>query len=621
MKIESLPLGEPSVIGRYRVLGVLGSGGMGRVLLGVGPDGRAVAIKQVHSHLLGESDFRARFHREVQASARVSGAYTAAVIDADVEAESPWLASVFVTGLSLEAAIRSHGPLPDDSVRSLAAGLASALQSIHQTGLIHRDLKPANIILAADGPRVIDFGIARAVEGRSELTHTGSVIGSPAYMSPEQAQSWPLTPASDIFALGAVLVMAKSGRSPFAGTSMPLILYNIVHTEPDLSFLSPDLRELITPCLRRDPAARPTAAQILAYLSSARPRSAPWPPQVHEAITTQERSLRDMMADPDATRIRHQPDAVPAALSVPGDAPARTGLMSPRFLWATVIVALVVILAAVLVFYRPSSRAGGAAEPLARMTVADMRSVDTCALLSAAAPASMGTLTKTAEISGCTGKNDNHSVAVRFDDTSRFHRTNRTADGVTLLDTAAPSDLSCAMAIQPAALMPQGGIIVKIDEGDSCPAAQQMLTSIARQLRTLPPRLVRSDALLVAVDPCTLVSADLLTDAMGTIGTAPSALPHRCRWGDDTRSLEVSSGRGARVDGADARPVDLGNGLVGYRQSTPDSENYCTRTYQYQILDAGQADLLTVRVDRSSSGGACTTAEHILAGIAAKLPR
>lgn len=208
---------DPAEVGPYRVLAELGRGGMGRVLLGAGPDGRLVAVKQVHERFAADAAFRARFRREVAASRRVSGAYTAAVMDADVEAVTPWLASVFVVGPSLADAVESGGPLPSDAVHGLAVGLATALVEIHRAGLIHRDLKPGNVLLAEDGVRVIDFGIARAVEEDAELTHTGGVIGSPAFMSPEQAEGRALTPASDVFSLASLLALALSGRSPFEG--------------------------------------------------------------------------------------------------------------------------------------------------------------------------------------------------------------------------------------------------------------------------------------------------------------------------------------------------------------------------------------------------------------------
>lgn len=201
--MEQVGPGGPTHVGPFEVVGVLGQGGMGRVLLAAGPDGRLVAVKQVLAHFADDEGFRARFRREVTASRKVSGAYTAAVIDADPDASTPWLASVFVAGPSLGAVVKAGGVLPEDVVRRLAAGLTSALAEIHRAGLVHRDLKPDNVLLAEDGVRVIDLGIARATEGEAEgdtgLTRTGFVVGSPAYMSPEQAEGHPLTPASDVF--------------------------------------------------------------------------------------------------------------------------------------------------------------------------------------------------------------------------------------------------------------------------------------------------------------------------------------------------------------------------------------------------------------------------------------
>ncbi|RZQ65254.1 serine/threonine-protein kinase [Amycolatopsis suaedae] len=271
----------PVHIGRYRVVAILGEGGMGRVLLGLSPDGRLAAVKQIRPDLAQDPTFRSRFRREVDASRRVAGAYTAAVLDADPEAPAPWLASVFVNGPTLGDAV----PLPPESIRYLAAGLASALIEIHRAGLIHRDLKPGNVILTDDGPRVIDFGIARAAVGASELTHTGSVIGSPGFMSPEQAEGRQLTPASDVFSLGSLLVMAATGHSPFAGASTPQTLYNIVHQQPDLRMVP--FADLAAACLAKDPARRPTPEQILAHLGQIPPTARPWPPAVHAAVADQ----------------------------------------------------------------------------------------------------------------------------------------------------------------------------------------------------------------------------------------------------------------------------------------------------------------------------------------------
>ncbi|MFF4364505.1 serine/threonine-protein kinase [Streptomyces sp. NPDC001594] len=310
------PLGtvDPATAGPYRLLAELGRGGMGRVLLGAAPDGRLVAVKQVHARFAADPGFRARFRREVTASRGVSSAYTAAVMDADADAPTPWLASVFVNGPSLGAAVEKAGLLPEESVRRLAAGLAGALAEIHRAGLIHRDLKPENVLLAEDGVRVIDFGIARVAEATeaTELTQTGWVVGSPAFMSPEQAEGRELTTASDMFSLGAVLAMAATGDSPFTSTSMAGTLYNVVHREPDLSALTPGLSMVVRPCLAKDPAARPTPEQLLTLLGPVAPADRPWPPAVHRTITAQRTDIDRLLGDTDRTLVPALAPALPA---------------------------------------------------------------------------------------------------------------------------------------------------------------------------------------------------------------------------------------------------------------------------------------------------------------------
>ncbi|MEU7601209.1 serine/threonine-protein kinase [Streptomyces sp. NPDC041003] len=281
---------EPSAsefVGPFRVVAVLGQGGMGRVVLGVGPDGRYVAVKQVHAELAEDEGFRERFRREVEASRRVAGGYTAAVVDADPDAETPWLASQFVPGPSLSQAVDAAGPLPEQAARRLAAGLAQALADVHRAGLIHRDLKPSNVLLAEDGVRVIDFGIVRAVGEQTRITHSGSLIGSPAYMSPEQALGQELTPATDVFSLGATLVMACTGKPPFAGSSVPRILHEVVHGEPDLGEVPPRLREVIAWCLAKDPADRPTLRELLSRVGGLTPSARPWPEAVNTLVHEQ----------------------------------------------------------------------------------------------------------------------------------------------------------------------------------------------------------------------------------------------------------------------------------------------------------------------------------------------
>ncbi|MEU7298524.1 protein kinase, partial [Streptomyces exfoliatus] len=266
---------------------------MGRVLLGVSPDGRLVPVKQVHADLAEDDGFRARFRGEVAASRRVCGAYTAPVLDADADAPVPWLASGFVPGPSLTRALETVRVLPVPSVRHLAAGLAQALDDIHRAGLVHRDLKPSNVLLAEDGLRVIDFGIARATEGQTALTHTGAMLGPPPFMSPEQVHGQPLTPASDVFSLGATLFTACTGLPPFHADSVPWTLYKVAHAEPDLSALPPELREF-APCLAKRVEDRPTPGELLTLIGPVAPTTRPWPEEVHR-ITTAQRTEIDAL--------------------------------------------------------------------------------------------------------------------------------------------------------------------------------------------------------------------------------------------------------------------------------------------------------------------------------------
>jgi eukaryotic-like serine/threonine-protein kinase len=275
--LRELRSGDPRLIGPYRLVGQLGDGGMGRVFLGRSAGGRPVAVKVIRSELAADPDFRARFRREVAAARKVNGLFTAMVIDADVDAPEPWLATAYVDGPSLSEAIHDHGPLPVSSVLALAAGLAESLAAIHAAGVVHRDLKPSNVLLARDGPHVIDFGISRAVEATS-LTRAGFVIGSPGFMSPEQAEGNEVGPSSDIFSLGAVLAFAASGDPPFGTGSTAALVYRIVHAAPRLDGVPEEIRPLIERCLAKDPGQRPAASELLSEAEAVQPTTG-WLPE------------------------------------------------------------------------------------------------------------------------------------------------------------------------------------------------------------------------------------------------------------------------------------------------------------------------------------------------------
>ncbi len=240
---------------------------MGQVYLGRSAAGRLVAVKTIKTELAEEPDFRNRFGQEVAAARRVSGAFTAAVVAADSEADIPWLATVYVPAPSLSKLVRNCGPIPVPAVRWLTAGCAEALESIHSVGLVHRDLKPANVLVSPDGPRVIDFGVARAAE-RIQLTVTRGSIGTPAYMAPEQARDTrQATSASDIFALGATMLFAATGHAPYEGETVMDVLVQLATGPPDLGGLPAELADIVSACLERDPRNRPTSASILARLA------------------------------------------------------------------------------------------------------------------------------------------------------------------------------------------------------------------------------------------------------------------------------------------------------------------------------------------------------------------
>ncbi|MET9885563.1 PQQ-binding-like beta-propeller repeat protein [Streptomyces sp. NPDC006430] len=301
--MQELRDGDARQVGPFVLVGRLGSGGMGAVYLGRSAGGRTVAVKVVRPDLAEDPAFRERFRHEVTAARRVSGAFTAPVVDADPDADVPWMATAFVVGVSLHQAVTRRGPLPEDSLWTLTAGLAEALTEVHGAGLIHRDLKPANVMLALDGPHVIDFGISRAADGTA-LTATGAAIGSAPYMSPEQALGRPLTPASDLFSLASTVVFAASGQNLFGEGAPAAVMFRIVHTPPDLGAVPAGLRPLLQACLEQDPAARPTPHQVVEYVERA-DRPAPsggWLPDPVAADVVAVRAVLTALPAPSPTR-------------------------------------------------------------------------------------------------------------------------------------------------------------------------------------------------------------------------------------------------------------------------------------------------------------------------------
>src|SRR5580704_13274014 len=295
--MKPLAADDPRVIGEYRLRAQLGAGGMGRVYLGLSPAGRAVAIKVVHPDLASDADFLRRFGQEVAAARAVSGIYTAPVVASGLNEQPPWLATAFVPGPPLDQVVEENGPLPEPALWPLLAGLVEALQAIHACGVVHRDLKPANVLLATDGPRVIDFGIARAADGTS-LTAAGVVFGTPGYMSPEQAEGRGAGPGSDVFALGCVVAYAAAGMGPFGTGTAAAILYRVVHADPVLDGVPPRLRTVIAACLAKDPAARPSLRALSGMIADGIDTTGPsavafWPSSVARLIGAHQARLEE----------------------------------------------------------------------------------------------------------------------------------------------------------------------------------------------------------------------------------------------------------------------------------------------------------------------------------------
>ncbi|MQY19230.1 serine/threonine-protein kinase [Nocardia macrotermitis] len=595
------PLGtnDPCSAGRHRLLAVIGQGAMGRVLLGRAPDGRLVAVKMVHRQLARSPEFRARFRMEVQASQRVTGAYTAAVMDADPDAPEPWLASMYVPGPSLREAVEELGPLPLGGLRLLTAGLAAALLEIHRAGMIHRDLKPANVLLGADGPRVIDFGIARALETQTQLTSTGSLIGSPAFMSPEQAEGHDLTTASDVFSVGGMLVLAATGRHPFPGESTPQTLYNVVHTRADTSGVPPELRPVVDACLDKNPAHRPTAAQLLdvAGRITAQPV---WPVGVRQRIADSWGEAQQWAALPDTVL----------------DSPPRRRVS--RRLLAGLAGVLAVVAAAgvgVYVLERPQP-----SPPVhLAITTDQMRLVDTCKLLGADVIGSVGSTgaTKPFDSGTCEttvlsgGGTANVSLEVGDDPVPANQKnTGDTAGGFPVLDTTGEGSVlgaqACSRVIFPA-VSPKVPIGVSVSGGEKqCDLATSILKLVVNRLATAPPMADLPTNSIVRMDPCASVDAKTISTALGATAAPSAAGVHDCEWTSPDYQLSVSlsvTDQPANMDGT-YPPDRVEAGSLGplqvVRHTDTASQPYSAQFSSYYVANpaaSNQAEIVLVIID------------------------
>ncbi|GAA1235692.1 hypothetical protein GCM10009676_19610 [Prauserella halophila] len=589
--------GEREYAGRYRLLAMLGEGGMGRVYLAMAPDGRPAALKRIHPAFSHDHEFRERFRREVETSRQVSGAFTAAVMDADTEAGQQWLASVYVAGPSLQDAIDTAGPLPPTAVRHLAAGLVSALADIHRAGLVHRDLKPSNVLLASEGPRVIDFGIARAVEGSSELTSTGSVVGSAGFTSPEQAEGRSLTTASDIFSLGTLLVMAATGKSPYAGNTTPQTLYNVVHGEPDLSKVPPELMSIIGPCLARDPAQRPTPDQLRGLIGGLPPTNNPWPERIQQEIQGCEDDVDAVLAGSDLRKSRSGLVVALTALIMIAalGATALIGVTKPEAGTATTVAAQT---------QDPIPTTEAPSGPLAP---ASLRKLDPCKLVS-----SLERYDRR-DYDQCRFEvNDN--VAATLELGSRVSTSGRTEGQTAGLTTLVrgPEEGRCTVTVVlPRA--PTNGIEVNLrrigddDPGEDytpCKTARQYLEEAVKAARKGEATWDEHYRTLAEVDTCLLISRQQAQGVFGQTPSVESDYLRECTYsggGEAEVSIEIS-GNPAESSSDSIEKVEVGGKDV-YQRASSTGSTYCGVEWAEAPVTGENADYYAQIVEVSYRAG------------------
>ncbi|QKG21533.1 serine/threonine-protein kinase [Actinomadura verrucosospora] len=388
---EALRPEDPTGLGPYRLLGRLGRGGMGTVYLGEEAGGRRVAVKVINRELAGEAPFLDRFRREVTAARQVRRFCTAPVLDAELDREPLYVVTEYIDGPSLETAVQERGPLPGSDLEGLAVGVATALAAIHGAGIVHRDLKPANVLLSSTGPRVIDFGIARALDAADGPTRTGQFVGTPNYLPPELLRGEPVTPASDVFSWGCVVAYAGTGAPPFAGSTVPEIFYRVAHDEPRLDGLDPGLRDIVAAALDKDPRNRPSVQDLLGRLVGsgrtpdpavlAQTVQASWhgaaadptvqarhaPPAPHTQQAAHGQQAPTALLGADATRRDARPAGGP-----PGAGPA--GLPKRPLIIAGAAVAALAVVAAVVAF--TVLRSDGPPDKLATVFSDDFSSQD-----------------------------------------------------------------------------------------------------------------------------------------------------------------------------------------------------------------------------------------------------
>ncbi|WP_194852875.1 serine/threonine-protein kinase [Nocardia sp. SYP-A9097] len=612
---------DPQWLGENRLLTVIGQGGMGRVFLGRTPTGRLVAVKQIHRHLAGDPEFRARFEREVQAGRMVTGAYTAPVIDSSADPENPWLATEYIAAPDLATVLEESGPLHLGGLRLLAAGLAAALVEIHRAGLVHRDLKPGNVLLTPQGPRLIDLGISRVEHADGQLTMTGQMIGSPGYTAPEQSEGRAVGPAADVFSLGAVLAFAATGSGPFPGTSTPQIMYAIAHSAPDITGVPPSLRGLVESCLAKDPAQRPTAEEVLTTAADITAEPV-WPEPVCTRIAAH-RADSDWWAETAEKQSKYQDQLADIRNH-------RRELLR----WLAVAAVAVLVLAGVGTMASHWAAMSGHAEPMhdpsLALTAAELRTLDDCKLLDMTLPGKFGTRKSDPD------RDSVVSCGLTLTDAANKSVTFKLEVGALLSETLIPAQntgrtvgwtpifggdafySSCDRSV----ITQSGGqvalkLTVQGGSGDQCEVAESALVAVVRQLTVFVPlRRLALDSVL-AVDPCAVLDLDAGRAIAGDPAKRDSQFPHECAISGDNTSVRLALAETSRPDSGSEK-FQLGSYTV-FRSS---GDTSCSIAYMVRPTTGKMAEVANISVaDRSGNIDTCARAQELMAAVIPKLPK
>ncbi|MEV6069780.1 serine/threonine-protein kinase [Nocardia sp. NPDC052001] len=611
---------DPQWLGENRLLTVIGQGGMGRVFLGRTPTGRLVAVKQIHRHLAGDPEFRARFEREVQAGRMVTGAYTAAVVDSSADPEHPWLATEYIAAPDLGTVVEECGPLHLGGLRLLAAGLASALVEIHRAGLMHRDLKPGNVLLTPEGPRVIDLGIARVEQADGQLTMTGQLIGSPGYTSPEQSEGRPVTPATDVFSFGAVLTFAATGSGPFPGTSTPQILYAIAHSAPDTASVPSSLRGLVDACLAKDPAQRPTVEEVLTATTAITAEPA-WPDPVRERVAAH-RADSEWWARTAEKQSKYQDQLADIQTR-------RRELLR----WLAAGAAAVLVLTGCGVVASRWAGANGHPEPVndpsLALTAAELRTLDGCKLLDMTLSGKFGTRKTDPE------RNSVGDCSLPLADASSKNTIFTLQVGAPLSETLVPPENTghtvgwtpifggtASYNLCDRSVITQSGgqvalrLTVHSTNGDPCDIAERALVAVVRQLTVFPPLRTLPQQSLLRLDPCAVLDIDKSRTITGDPGKR-GATPHECTISGGNAIVRLALAETTRPDSG-MEKAQLGQYTV-YRSA---ADSVCTVAYMARPTAGKMAEVASVTVaDRSGQVDKCARAQDVLTDVIAKLPK